>query len=159
MPDVLLRCGNGFMHDSGQGKPLDVVIPSDPAAARRVQDDIEDALKAHGFAEREIFSVKLALEEALVNAIKHGNQLDPDKRVAVSYQVTCERFDIRIVDEGSGFNPEDVPDPTDITKVYAKINCLSCHQPHSSAQADLLIKDQPNNLAFCSSCHKDLTKR
>jgi predicted CXXCH cytochrome family protein len=53
----------------------------------------------------------------------------------------------------------DVPDPTDITKTIAKINCLSCHQPHASAQPDLLVKDQVNNADFCASCHKDLTKR
>lgn len=52
-----------------------------------------------------------------------------------------------------------VVDPTDTTKVRAKIDCLSCHQPHASAQADLLVKDQANNMAFCSSCHKDLTGR
>ena len=58
-----------------------------------------------------------------------------------------------------GHPVSDVVDPTDITKTRAQINCLSCHQPHSSAQADLLIKDQPNNLTFCSSCHKDMTRR
>ena len=92
---------------------VDVAIASDLAEARLLQDRIEEALQATEFSEHDIFAIKLAVEEALVNAIKHGNQLDPDKRVAVSYQVTCERFDIRIVDEGSGFNPEDVPDPTD----------------------------------------------
>jgi len=59
----------------------------------------------------------------------------------------------------SGHPVSDVADPTDTTKVHAKINCLTCHQPHSSAQPDLLVKDQANNLAFCSTCHKDLTKR
>jgi predicted CXXCH cytochrome family protein len=58
-----------------------------------------------------------------------------------------------------GHPVSDVADPTDISKVKDKINCLSCHQPHSSAQPDLLVKDQANNLAFCSSCHKDLTRR
>ncbi|HTS10280.1 MAG TPA: cytochrome c3 family protein, partial [Candidatus Eisenbacteria bacterium] len=53
----------------------------------------------------------------------------------------------------------DLPDPTDVTKVRAKIDCLSCHQPHASAQPDLLVKDQANNMQFCSSCHKDLTRR
>ncbi len=52
----------------------------------------------------------------------------------------------------------DVVDPSDVTKLRAKINCLSCHQPHASAQPDLLIKDQTNNMAFCSSCHKDLRR-
>lgn len=88
------------------------VIPSDLGEARRLQDEIEEALQAVRYGDRDIFSIKLALEEALVNAIKHGNQMDPDKRVHVAYTVTPERFDIRITDEGSGFNPEDVPDPT-----------------------------------------------
>jgi len=58
-----------------------------------------------------------------------------------------------------GHPVSDLADPTDVTKVRAQINCLSCHQPHSSAQPDLLVKDQANNMAFCSSCHKDLTRR
>jgi len=51
-----------------------------------------------------------------------------------------------------------VMDPADVSKVKSEITCLSCHQPHSSAQPNLLVKDQVNNMAFCSSCHKDLVK-
>jgi serine/threonine-protein kinase RsbW len=92
----------------------EITIPSDLAEARRVQERIEEALTASAYTEHDIFAIKLALEEALVNAIKHGNQMDPDKRVFVVFHVTAERFDIRITDEGEGFNPEDVPDPTAI---------------------------------------------
>jgi len=99
------------MHDTRQGGALDVVIPSDPAEARRVQDAIETALKSNRFEDREIFCIKLALEEALVNAIKHGNQMDRSKKVRISYRVNAERFDIEIADEGKGFDPDDVPDP------------------------------------------------
>jgi predicted CXXCH cytochrome family protein len=59
----------------------------------------------------------------------------------------------------AGHPVTDVVDPTDINKTRAKINCLSCHQPHASAQPDLLAKDQANNMAFCASCHKDLSRR
>jgi serine/threonine-protein kinase RsbW len=90
----------------------ELTIPSDLAEARRVQERIEEALTASAYSEHDIFAIKLALEEALVNAIKHGNQMDPDKRVFISFHITTERFDIRIADEGEGFNPEDVPDPT-----------------------------------------------
>ena len=90
----------------------ELTIPSDLAEARRVQELIAEALQTHAYTEHEIFAIKLALEEALVNAIKHGNQMDADKQVFVVYSVTAERFEIRITDEGSGFNPEDVPDPT-----------------------------------------------
>jgi serine/threonine-protein kinase RsbW len=90
----------------------EIVIPSDLAEARRVQEEIEQALQSARYGDRDIFSIKLALEEALVNAIKHGNQMDPDKRVSVWYSVTSERFDVKITDEGPGFDPSDVPDPT-----------------------------------------------
>jgi predicted CXXCH cytochrome family protein len=59
----------------------------------------------------------------------------------------------------AGHPVANVVDPADITKLRAQINCMSCHQPHASAQPDLLVKDQVNNAAFCASCHKDLTRK
>lgn len=47
----------------------------------------------------------------------------------------------------------DLVDPRD-NKVTVKLSCLSCHQPHASLQAGLLVKDQTNNQAFCGTCHK-----
>ena len=93
--------------------PSELVIASDLAEARHVQSAIEQALQAAGhFGEHEIFAIKLALEEALVNAIKHGNQLDRAKMVRVAFRVARDRFDVQITDEGVGFDPSDVPDPT-----------------------------------------------
>jgi serine/threonine-protein kinase RsbW len=94
-------------------EPIVVVIASDLAEARCVQDKIEEELKTSAYSDHDIFAIKLALEEALVNAIKHGNQMDPDKRVTIHYRITADRFEIKITDEGAGFNPDDVPDPTD----------------------------------------------
>jgi len=99
------------MGEPGHGGCRNLVIPSDPAEAHQVQADIECALRVCQFDEREIFGIKLALEEALVNAIKHGNQMDRGKKVHISFQVSPERFEIKIADEGQGFDPEDVPDP------------------------------------------------
>ena len=77
-----------------------------------VQDQIEEALQARLTADHDVFSIRLALEEALVNAIKHGNQLDRGKKVHISYRLLADRFEVRITDEGPGFDPADVPDPT-----------------------------------------------
>jgi len=88
-----------------------VIIPSDPVRARQVQEDVEHALKANQFADKDVFGIRLALEEAMVNAIKHGNQLDASKRVHIKYHITPGRFEIQIKDEGPGFNPEEIPDP------------------------------------------------
>ena len=112
MPDIL-RSENGTPRPPGQPVAREAVIASDPAEARRVQDDIEAALQAHHFEERDIFGIRLALEEALVNAIKHGNQMDRSRVVRVRYQVNPDHFFVHIADEGVGFDPGDVPDPMD----------------------------------------------
>lgn len=90
---------------------FDKTYPSDLALVRPIQDDIEQGLQANRFGDSDIFAIKLAVEEALVNAIKHGNQLDNGKHFRVAYNIDGEHFDIMISDEGIGFNPEDVPDP------------------------------------------------
>jgi serine/threonine-protein kinase RsbW len=101
--------------DTGQAHTYyHAVIPSDPAEARRIQEHIEQLLLSTPLEDRDLFSIKLALEEALVNAIKHGNQYDRNKNVEISYAVLADRFEIHITDEGDGFDPADVPDPTAI---------------------------------------------
>ena len=96
----------------GSNPPVEITIPSDPAAARSVQERIEEVLQERHASDRDIFCIKLALEEALVNAIKHGNQMDRTKNVHVSFWVQGDRFECRVSDEGPGFDPGDVPDPT-----------------------------------------------
>jgi serine/threonine-protein kinase RsbW len=86
----------------------EVTIASEPCEARRVQDTIEHLLQQRNTQEHDLFSVKLALEE------EHGNQMDRGKQVHISYRVLPDRFDVRIIDEGRGFDPSDVPDPTAI---------------------------------------------
>ena len=54
----------------------------------------------------------MALEEAIVNAIKHGNQEDPEKKVHVVVNSTLQEFYLQVTDEGDGFDPDAVPDPT-----------------------------------------------
>jgi anti-sigma regulatory factor (Ser/Thr protein kinase) len=66
--------------------PVHVVIPSDAAEARRVQDQVEQCLQGTACHDHDLFSIKLALEEALVNAIKHGNQGDPTKQARQHHQ-------------------------------------------------------------------------
>jgi predicted CXXCH cytochrome family protein len=55
----------------------------------------------------------------------------------------------------TGHPVSDLLDPANPGKVKTPMNCLTCHQPHSSTQAELLVKDQANNMAFCDTCHKN----
>ena len=91
----------------------DRVIPSDTTAGRRILDEVLEALKARHWAKRDVFGIHLALEEALVNAIMHGNRSDSDKQVRVSCRISREVVRVEITDEGEGFDPAKVPNPTD----------------------------------------------
>jgi len=93
---------------------LEIIIPSDTAEARRVQDVFEQGLQSVKAPDKDVFCIRLALEEALVNAIKHGNQMEITKKVFIKYTLDADVFEIMISDEGPGFDPNDVPDPTDI---------------------------------------------
>jgi len=68
-------------------------------------------LKANQFCKDDIFAVHLTLEEAFLNAVKHGNKMDPTKTVKVDYSVDSEKVEISITDEGNGFEPDAVADP------------------------------------------------
>jgi serine/threonine-protein kinase RsbW len=87
----------------------EIVITGDSVQVGRLQDDVERELIFCQFAAKEVFSIKLAVQEAVVNAIKHGNRMDPEKKVFIRYRISSERFDIHVIDEGRGFNPDEVP--------------------------------------------------
>lgn len=91
----------------------DHVIPSDTAAGRRVLGEVLDELQARQWSQRDVFAVHLAMEEALVNAITHGNRLDPQKHVRVCCRMSPELVRVEISDEGPGFDPTTLPNPTD----------------------------------------------
>ncbi len=88
------------------------VIPSDLLRGREVQEAILGACRNAGFTEDAYFAVKLALDEAVTNAIKHGNCMHPAKHVVVRAQVTADGMWVEVSDEGPGFVRRTVPDPT-----------------------------------------------
>lgn len=101
------------MADNGRSRPLTRTIPSRIDAGHELIETILDQLSEHAWTGRDFFGVRLALEEGVINAIKHGNQLAVDKRVVVEWTVSPQRLWIRIEDEGPGFDPSNVPDCTD----------------------------------------------
>ena len=65
-----------------------------------------------GFSEKDIFGMRLALEEALVNSVKHGHRHDPTKNVEIRYRVCHEHALVQVEDQGPGVDPAGIPDPT-----------------------------------------------
>jgi serine/threonine-protein kinase RsbW len=88
-----------------------IVIQSSGGLARKLCRDIVGEINPNYFSEYEVFGIQLAIEEALINAVEHGNQLDPLKHITVEYSITSNKFEISITDEGRGFKPDMVPDP------------------------------------------------
>ncbi len=89
-----------------------IVVDNDLTAAKQPESVILGEVERCGYCENAAFAVKLALEEAITNAFRHGNKCDPSKRITVRYSITPQRIEIEIVDEGEGFCPDVVPDPT-----------------------------------------------
>jgi serine/threonine-protein kinase RsbW len=88
-----------------------MVVASTLLASEGVCHLIMSILEDSGFGKEDVFAVHLALQEAFINAVRHGNQMDPDKEVKIEYLVDSEKFEISVTDEGDGFDPEAVPDP------------------------------------------------
>jgi len=89
-----------------------MVISSDLNEARRLEERLLQEVARFGYEEADTFAIKLALEEGLVNAIKHGNRYDRKKTIRVTHTIDDHRAVFTIADEGKGFCPAAVPDPT-----------------------------------------------
>jgi serine/threonine-protein kinase RsbW len=101
------------MRDNGRLWRCDQFIASEINAGRAVLEELLRQLQSQGWPQRDLFGVHLAMEEALVNAIRHGNRSDPRKRVHIVCELFGDRVRIEVSDEGEGFDPRAVPDPTD----------------------------------------------
>jgi serine/threonine-protein kinase RsbW len=74
------------------------------AAAEKLADDA-------GLDEDERFRLTMAVREAAVNAVLHGNEYDPDKQVSVTLENTGTKLVITVADQGKGLDPDSLPDP------------------------------------------------
>jgi len=89
-----------------------VVVPSRSSEVMKVQQTIMDEVQRYDYGEKASFGIQLALDEALANAVNHGNCGDPSRTVTVEYLVTSKGLEVSVTDEGCGFAPNRVPDPT-----------------------------------------------
>jgi len=90
-----------------------IELSNDRAAITAIGERVIEAAERAGFSEASRFAVRLAIEEAIVNAFKHGHKkLGKHETIEVEYEVTPEAISIVVTDKGPGFAPDDVPDPT-----------------------------------------------
>jgi serine/threonine-protein kinase RsbW len=81
------------------------------ADMERFLEAIPTEMANYGYSEKEQFRVRLALEEAIVNAHKHGHYRDWSKSITVRYHVSADGVVVQVEDQGPGFDPQSVPDP------------------------------------------------
>lgn len=97
----------------GRAPVTKMVIPSRLSETQRVTEPLLKQIEDRGYPEKIVFAIRLAIDEALTNAIRHGNCNDPGKQVEVAWSVTDQQVSITVTDEGCGFHPDHLPDPTE----------------------------------------------
>ena len=91
---------------------IKTTIENDSHLLKEASKDLIKALKEKGVRESTIFDIHVGFEEALRNAMIHGNKQDPSKKVTVETEIMDNEVRIQVEDEGDGFDPKDLPDPT-----------------------------------------------
>ena len=92
---------------------FDQRIASDPNNCALIIEVLLDQLLEYDWGPKDTFAIHMAMEEAIMNAICHGNEKCADKQVHIVMTMDHEVFFARVTDEGCGFNLDEVPDPTD----------------------------------------------
>ena len=87
-------------------------IESDPNNIITVEEFVNYFAKDIGLANEKISSLLLAVTEATTNAIIHANKSDKTKLVKVDVNISNSKLIVKVIDEGKGFNPSSIPDPT-----------------------------------------------
>ena len=104
-----------------------IEIPSEIKYIKKISSRILDSLLPYGVDEEKLSDIRLCAEEAVRNAIVHGSRMNKKLRVRVNYRIDKNRIIIEVEDEGIGFDPDSIPDPTlknNITKESGRGVCL-----------------------------------
>ena len=92
-------------------------MPSELKHLDCVLDYLNERMLRLGIVNAEDSEVLIALDEAIVNAIKHGNKCDPRKAVHIVAEFNAQGVRFTVSDEGNGFERENVPDPTEASRL------------------------------------------
>lgn len=80
-------------------------------SVNKAEETATQVASSLGFDEDERFKIAMAVREAAVNAVLHGNAYDPKKKVRLAYEERGDSLIITVSDEGRGILPDEIPDP------------------------------------------------
>ena len=101
-----------FLKNNDKIKKTVLKIPSDIKYIRRVSSKVLEAAASHEIDDSMKFDIRLCVEEALINAIVHGNRRDVTKPVKIAYWLKNGNLNIEVEDKGNGFDYKGLSDPT-----------------------------------------------
>ncbi|MFM2285704.1 MAG: hypothetical protein RLZZ543_1201 [Bacteroidota bacterium] len=90
-----------------------VIFPSLKENVSLVEKFIDEICQFYSIGDENYGNILVAVTEAVSNAIYHGNRLNPDKSVRFFYETKENNLCFTVEDEGNGYNPDTLPDPTD----------------------------------------------
>ena len=90
---------------------ISYTLDSSLDSVNKLEQTAEQVAQRAGLDEDEVFRVSMAVREAAVNAVLHGNAYDPIKKMGAHFEVMGGDLTIRITDEGKGLDPSTLPDP------------------------------------------------
>lgn len=99
-------------------KTYSLVLPSDRKEISKFENLLVEINNEFGMAIEKFINFQIAASEAIVNAIVHGNKQNPEKKVYVEVTTDEEKLEMKIRDEGEGFDVSKLPDPTDESNLY-----------------------------------------
>jgi len=87
-------------------------LPSRIETVAKAATAVADFVSRSGISEEAAYGIDMAVREAVTNAVVHGNREDEGKAVELTLKSLPGAVEITVHDHGTGFNPEEVPDPT-----------------------------------------------
>lgn len=97
---------------------IDFELPSDVSLMNGVLQYLIERVSKLGLIKPERSNLFVALDEAFVNAVKHGNHNDPRKLVRITAELSSKEARFTVEDEGDGFNVQEIPDPRDPSNLF-----------------------------------------
>jgi serine/threonine-protein kinase RsbW len=113
-----IRCIDTARNVKQVREKIDFELPSDLTLMNSVLEYLLDRVAKLGLVEIEQSNLFVALDEAFVNAVKHGNRNDPNKLLRVTAELSATEAIFTVEDEGDGFDVHEIPDPTDPDNLF-----------------------------------------
>ncbi len=120
-------------------------IPSNVDAGHKAIEQLMSAMTESHWEGRDSFHVQMAAEEAMVNAVTHGNKQAADKSVDIEFRVSPQSVYMRFRDQGDGFCPAELPDPRD-----------DDHLECTNGRGVMLINEMMNEVTY-NECGNEVT--